>query len=512
MQSLFYPHKENIFDLFDYLKKLIDIAYHLGVKILVFGSPKNRNFLKNIDFLIVYNFFEKVNSLLINKNIYLCIEPVAIKYGCEFLSNSYEAVDFIKKLSLSNIKLHLDLCTCIESNENIFELLKSNLDIIYHIHFSIPDFDFLYKNIYVNLYYLYKEINTIYKHRISIEINKNCTNIIDIFKLKQSIDCVFTPVIKIIGAGIYGCHLYKYLYENYGIRSKIYDADFFNKASFYNQNRLHIGYHYPRSKKTRDLCLKGHYIFKSEYGFSLRKLDDNYYVIHNNSVIDFGTYLQIFDHNIYNYEILSNQNNDITMLNYEGIILVKDEYFIDIFDLKKHFYDIIFKDHINHKYIKDIFDKKNNTVFDCTNNQLLKYNSYNDIILKNEHTLIIYLKKKQLCDKFIGINYFDGNFFSIYPMVDNMYTLTSPLFNDVSNKNINACVEELLNICRTNISNFDDLFVFDSYRTSLKNKFSTNSCSRELLYFKNNNVHSFSCGKLTGIYDMIDIVKQILNF
>ena len=37
--------------------------------------------------------------------------------------------------------------------------------------------------------------------------------------------------------------------------------DIFNGASGYNQNRLHLGFHYPRSKKTRIQSKVGFYKF-----------------------------------------------------------------------------------------------------------------------------------------------------------------------------------------------------------------------------------------------------------
>jgi L-2-hydroxyglutarate oxidase LhgO len=58
--------------------------------------------------------------------------------------------------------------------------------------------------------------------------------------------------IAVIGAGWFGCHIaYQLIKKNYSV--KIYEErnDIFCGASGNNQNRLHLGFHYPRSLITR---------------------------------------------------------------------------------------------------------------------------------------------------------------------------------------------------------------------------------------------------------------------
>ena len=77
--------------------------------------------------------------------------------------------------------------------------------------------------------------------------------------------------IAIIGAGFLGCSLSLVL-------SKKNEVDLYEKtgsilsgASSYNQMRFHGGYHYPRSHKTRQLCIEGYYKFVSKYGIYFDK-------------------------------------------------------------------------------------------------------------------------------------------------------------------------------------------------------------------------------------------------
>ena len=57
--------------------------------------------------------------------------------------------------------------------------------------------------------------------------------------------------IAIIGAGWFGCHLASEL-KNDGHSILLFEKekDIFAGASGNNQNRLHLGYHYPRSEST----------------------------------------------------------------------------------------------------------------------------------------------------------------------------------------------------------------------------------------------------------------------
>ena len=59
--------------------------------------------------------------------------------------------------------------------------------------------------------------------------------------------------IAIIGAGWFGCHIGSELLND-GHKIKVFEKqkDIFLGASGNNQNRLHLGYHYPRSYVTRE--------------------------------------------------------------------------------------------------------------------------------------------------------------------------------------------------------------------------------------------------------------------
>ena len=63
--------------------------------------------------------------------------------------------------------------------------------------------------------------------------------------------------IAIIGAGWFGCHIGSELKKK-NLEISIFEKedDIFKNGSGNNTNRLHLGFHYPRSKKTRKILSK----------------------------------------------------------------------------------------------------------------------------------------------------------------------------------------------------------------------------------------------------------------
>jgi L-2-hydroxyglutarate oxidase LhgO len=89
-----------------------------------------------------------------------------------------------------------------------------------------------------------------------------------------------TKNIIIIGGGWYGCHIASILKEyNFNITIIEKNNTIFDNSSYYNQNRLHLGYHYCRNYSTRQLCKKSYYLFINKYNHLIDTIINNYYVI-----------------------------------------------------------------------------------------------------------------------------------------------------------------------------------------------------------------------------------------
>lgn len=148
MQSLLFGHPElTIFEnntsqdkLVEYMKRITHLASILGIKALVFGSPKNR--LKgNLDngnaVEIAKKFFTKIGDIARNDNVYICIEANPKEYGADFLTTTEETSDFVKSLNHLNIKLHLDTGAMALNHEEYKQTIVDSIP-FYHFHISEP--------------------------------------------------------------------------------------------------------------------------------------------------------------------------------------------------------------------------------------------------------------------------------------------------------------------------------------------------------------------------------------
>ena len=101
--------------------------------------------------------------------------------------------------------------------------------------------------------------------------------------------------IRILGGGWYGCHLALALSrEQHDVELHEKAPTLFAGASGGNPARLHLGYHYPRSKATREASQAHYEAFMEAYGFLTRPVPVNIYAIAaQDSLIDFDTYRQI---------------------------------------------------------------------------------------------------------------------------------------------------------------------------------------------------------------------------
>lgn len=177
-QSLLYPNTWNLFEeseyVYDHLVNIIQLAHDNNVKVIVFGSPKNRN-KNNLSYYDALNFsiefFKKISVVCEQYNVCMVIEPNANYYGCDFIVNSNEGRELVLGVNSKYFRLHLDIGNMYLENENILECINNNLDILGHIHISSPKLEnlCLWKD-KINYKQLFIEIKKIYDGYLSIEM------------------------------------------------------------------------------------------------------------------------------------------------------------------------------------------------------------------------------------------------------------------------------------------------------------------------------------------------------
>jgi hypothetical protein len=100
--------------------------------------------------------------------------------------------------------------------------------------------------------------------------------------------------IRILGAGWYGCHL-GLAFAQSGHRVQVHETRdrIFSGASGNIPARLHLGFHYPRSRMTRAACQEHSEAFMRRYGVLTAGVPVNIYAIaRDRSLVDFDQYVR----------------------------------------------------------------------------------------------------------------------------------------------------------------------------------------------------------------------------
>ncbi|MDP2160085.1 MAG: FAD-dependent oxidoreductase [Flavobacterium sp.] len=87
----------------------------------------------------------------------------------------------------------------------------------------------------------------------------------------------------IIGAGIYGLYAADFCGKK-GEKVLVieFDSEPFMRATYINQARVHMGYHYPRSYTTATKSAGYYDLFQKDYAFSIKEDFDKIYAISKN--------------------------------------------------------------------------------------------------------------------------------------------------------------------------------------------------------------------------------------
>lgn len=331
--------------------------------------------------------------------------------------------------------------------------------------------------------------------------------------------------ILVVGAGWYGCHLAKVLLEK-GEDVQLVDAQptIFAGASFYNQNRLHLGFHYPRCSKTRDQSKRGFHQFKKVYGELCTPLKYNLYAIRENqSFIDFKTYTQIMASSGLSFEDVTNVS-PIFLENIEGIIDTSEEFICPIRS-KKYFQEklggIFTGDVSISQHRLASFQEKYDWVLDCTWGGLV-----NQVNAFFESCLYFAYESKSFRDYALTI--MDGGFYSIYPYIDDLHTVTGvnhiviSTHNDQSdayratrkilgdNTAISARRAQLESSVMDSFPGFLERFKFAYPVVSVKAKFPSGMDSRYIKVLRKDNVLEVFSGKIDTIFDAESLVMKEL--
>ena len=141
IQSIWYGREENLFAseeefifLVNYTKNAISFARAIGARCIVFGCPKNRNCINNMQKDRWSIFLEEVLSVCVKKNIIFLIEANPRQYGTNFITTTKEAIYDVQNHNHNNYAINLDIGTMLINGEMVKDVFCYNK--IKHVHFS----------------------------------------------------------------------------------------------------------------------------------------------------------------------------------------------------------------------------------------------------------------------------------------------------------------------------------------------------------------------------------------
>ena len=135
-----------------------------------------------------------------------------------------------------------------------------------------------------------------------------------------------SPRIAIVGCGMFGAMTALKIAEK-GLNVSIYDIHPkpLQGASLHNQNRLHLGFHYPRDEETALQCIQGFEDFRKEFKESiLGDFNNAYFIAKEGSFTSPDEYLSFCNKLGLEYEIIDPLKFDPSIKNVDLGILCKE--------------------------------------------------------------------------------------------------------------------------------------------------------------------------------------------
>ena len=123
----------------DYLGGIISVARELGATALVFGSPKNRSIGSlpaDEAWAVAVEFFRRVGERAGEDSVAVCIEPNPPEYGCDFITNSREAVELVRAVGSAGFRVHIDAGALAMAGEQPDRALDHAFPYMHHFHIS----------------------------------------------------------------------------------------------------------------------------------------------------------------------------------------------------------------------------------------------------------------------------------------------------------------------------------------------------------------------------------------
>jgi D-psicose/D-tagatose/L-ribulose 3-epimerase len=129
-------------DLIDHLAQVASLAAAMRAKVMVFGSPKNRDrggLTPALAMQHAIRFFRQAGQVCAEAGVTLAIEANPSCYGCNFVTCWQEAEELVRSCNHPGVRLHLDTACTLLAGDNPVAAVAQVADILAHVHVSEPD-------------------------------------------------------------------------------------------------------------------------------------------------------------------------------------------------------------------------------------------------------------------------------------------------------------------------------------------------------------------------------------
>jgi sugar phosphate isomerase/epimerase len=125
-----------------YLQGIIRLGGWLGAGALVFGAPANRRIgtlppERALD--LAEGFFRVLGETAAEHGTVFCIEPNPRAYGCDFVTDSRQGLELVRRVSHPGFGLHLDAAGMTLAGEEVETALQVAAPWLRHFHASEPE-------------------------------------------------------------------------------------------------------------------------------------------------------------------------------------------------------------------------------------------------------------------------------------------------------------------------------------------------------------------------------------
>ena len=125
-----------------HLDKVASLAKAFGAKVLVFGSPRNRDrgsLSAEQAFIQGVEFFRRAGDACAKWDVQLCLEPNPSVYNCNFMTHWYEVLEMVNAVSHPSVCVHLDAACIALEGDDVVEAIHQCADKITHFHVTEPN-------------------------------------------------------------------------------------------------------------------------------------------------------------------------------------------------------------------------------------------------------------------------------------------------------------------------------------------------------------------------------------